>query len=135
MIRRRLAVLALAGTAALTLFAPTSQAATKPAAAPAPVTSLAACHHADTPTQTAGWIHGQGRVDSPCSQSIDVFLQRWRGFYWENVSIRSFQAPGSAIASWSCGGSGYYDYQTVVNWRDGQGVPHNAISAQVRLGC
>jgi hypothetical protein len=131
LIRRRLAVLALSGAAALTLFAPGAQAAERPA----PATTLAACHHADTPTQTPGWIHGQGRVDGPCSQNIDVFLQRWRGFYWENVAIRSFRAPGSAIASWACGGSGYYDYRTVVNWRDGQNIPHNEISGQARYGC
>jgi hypothetical protein len=133
MIKRSLAVLAIAGAAALSLFAPAAQAA--PAPAPPPVTVLDGCHHADTPTQTPGWIHGKSWVSSPCSQSIDVFLQRWRGFYWENVAIRWYQAPGEAIASWNCSGAGYYTYRTVTSYRDGQGNAQNVISGEVRYGC
>ncbi len=131
---RRLTTLALVAGAALALFSPSAQAA--PETGPKPVDALAACHHADAPTTTAGWVHGKGWVTSPCNQNIDVRIQRWRGAWWETVGdVKSFRAPGSAVASWNCTGAGHYTYRTLIDWRDGQLNPHTLASPEVRIHC
>jgi hypothetical protein len=126
---RRFVQLAVTTAAALAFM--TSTAGAAPEAEPSSP-GILACHNAETPTQTGSWVHGKGA--GSCSQQVAVYLQRWRAWGWSIEASNSYQGPGSAVASWNCGGSGYYTYRTLVQWRDGNG-PQSSISSEARFGC
>lgn len=126
---RRFAQLAAITGAAVALMTST--------AAAAPVAQLTeaeilACHNAEAPTKTPGWVHGKG--SGTCGQVVDVFVQRWEGLYWKIRGQAYYTGPGSAVASYNCTGVGHYTYRTLVQWRDGQG-PKSSISEERRFEC
>lgn len=128
MLRRFAPMVAI--TAAVMAFM-TSTAGATPVTEPGSV-GILACHNADTPTQTSGWVHGKGW--GSCPQHVAVYLQRLRAWGWQIEATNGYDGPGSAVSSWACGGSGFYTYRTLVQWRDGNG-PQSAISSEVRFGC
>ncbi|MEU7479337.1 hypothetical protein AB0A63_25345 [Lentzea sp. NPDC042327] len=129
MIRRFVQLAAITGAA---LALTTSTAGATPVAVPT-APGVLACHNADNPTKTTGWVHGRG--SGSCAQGVDVFLQRLRAWGWVIEASAHYQGPGSAIASWNCSGSGHYTYRTLVQWRDGAGVPQSSISGESRFEC
>jgi hypothetical protein len=128
MLRRVAPILAI-GAASMALM--TSTAGATPVTESAPVGALA-CHNAEAPTQTPGWVHGKGA--GSCAQSVDVFIQRLRAWGWVIEGSAHYNGPGSAVASFGCSGSGTYTYRTLVQWRDGTG-PQSSISAERRYTC
>lgn len=129
MIRRLVPMVMAAGAAMALLSSPAGATPIEPNSD----LSALACHNADTPTQTPGWVHGRGWGD--CGQVVDVFLQRHRGVRgWVIEDAKWYRGPGSAIASFNCAGTGHYTYRTLVQWRDGQG-PKSAISGEARFNC
>ncbi|KOV85665.1 hypothetical protein [Nocardia sp. NRRL S-836] len=128
MIRRFVQLAAITGAA---LAFMTSTAGATPVTVPT-APGVLACHNADAPTQTPGWVHGKGW--GSCAQSVDVFVQRLRAWGWVIEGTAHYNGPGSAVASFNCSGSGYYTYRTLVQWRDGSG-PQSAISGESRFNC
>ncbi len=133
--RRRLVTLLAAVGVSMTLAGPAAHAAAPEVPKTESVVITAACREALTPTNNATHAFSKARITSPCGGQAFVYLQRLRAWGWESENSDSFNGPGTKEISWRCDGVGTYTYRTLLQWRDGAGIPRSDISSERRFSC
>jgi len=114
--------------------------ATSAIAGTAPASGYAACVYDIGLTIKQGTVIRGSASMTKCAaiSRIEIYLQRWRGTYWQTLDHKTRTSTGSTGVSWNCAGAGTYTYRTIVYAYRSTGspsIPPYKISNQPRYSC